>query len=180
MYSSVTDISVPNTGAALYFTASQFNGSIALLSVFDQYMIKNVTVRWIPLTVDNFITAGTVATVAPTGVYNYNILATCIDNDDGNSPANEGAILDHETCILHGPFTKTFSRSCVPAVAIETYQTGGFGGYGNRTLQWLDSGAPATQHYGMKYWIAHGTTAPTGTVTMALYVEATIAYRKRF
>jgi hypothetical protein len=166
--------------AAYYFTVAQFNGSNALLAVFDQYMIKNVTVQWIPLTTTNFIVAGTVATVAPTNVYNYNVLATCIDTDDANTPGSEGVVLDHESGILHGPFVKPFSRSLVPAVAVETYQTGGFGGYANRTNQWLDSAATATQHYGVKVSVAHGTTAPTATVSMAVYYHATVAYRKRF
>lgn len=179
-YSAVVDISAPNSGTAVYTTVAQLNGANALLAVFDQYRIENVTVSFHPLTQTGFITAGTVATVVPTGYYNCNVLTTCVDTDDAVVPGSEAIVIDHESCIVHGPLVRSFQRSYVPAVAIETYQTGGFGGYGNRTMQWLDSASSAVQHYGLKYWYAHGTTAPSGTVTMAVYVHATVSYRKRF
>jgi hypothetical protein len=177
--STTTDISTSNVNVGMYFTVGQFNGATALTNVFDQYMIRNVTVTWMPQCVTSFITSGTVATVAPTGVYNHNILITCVDTDDANTPTENG-ILDHESMMVHGPFVKPFSRSCQPAVAAELYQTGGFGGYGNRTNQWIDSASTAVQHYGIKYNLNHGSNAPTGTVLMVVYVQATISFRKRF
>lgn len=179
-YATTTDISAPPYTSGMYFVLSTLNGSNALLAVFDQYMIKNVTVTFMPLCVTSFIAAGTVLTVAPTSVYNTSVLTTCIDTDDANAPINEAAILDHESAMMHGPFVKPFSRSFVPALALETYQTGGFGGYGSRAHQWCDSGSPNVQHYGLKWTLYHGTTVPVGTVTMAIYVSATVAYRKRF
>jgi hypothetical protein len=178
-YAGTIDASVPNINAAQYYTIGAFNGSTALLSVFDQYRIVNVTVEFIPQNVTSFIAAGTVATVVPTNVYNHNILATCIDTDDAVTPT-EAVVLDHETCVIHGPFVRPYKRSFVPAIAMEVYQTGGFGGYSNRTMQWIDSASPAVQHYGLKYNLNHGTTAPTNTVQYSIYQHLTVELRKRF
>jgi hypothetical protein len=177
--SSVFDISVPNLNVAYYATLGALNGASALLNVFDQYMIKNVTLTFVPLCVTSFIMSGTVATVAPTAVYNHNVLITCVDLDDAVTPTENG-ILDHETMTCHGPFVKPFSRSFVPAVAVEAYQTGGFGGYASRVNQWIDAASPNVQHYGLKWNVNHGSTAPTGTVTMIVYQNVTVAYRRRF
>jgi hypothetical protein len=178
-FSGVTDISVPNLNVASYTTISAFNGSTPLLGVFDQYRILNVTFEWIPLCVTSFIAAGTIATVVPTNVYNHNVLSSCVDTDDATA-TSEADVLAHESCVLHGPFIRPFKRSYVPAIAVEVYQTGGFGGYANRTNQWLDSGSSNVQHYGIKFNLNHGTIAPTGTVTMATYQHATVEWRKRF
>jgi hypothetical protein len=179
-YVRTTDISVPGATLGDYIVLSQFPTAAAFTGVFDQYRILNATMEYIPLCVTSFIAAGTVATVVPTNVYNHNVLSTCIDTDDANVPANEGIVLSHESAILHGPLVKTYKRSWVPAIAMSTYQTGGFGGYASRTNQWVDAASPNTQHYGIKACITRGTTAPTGTVTLAQYAHATVEFRKVF
>lgn len=173
-----TDMSTPGVFAGDYIAMSSFPKATAFLNVFDQYRIMDATVEFIPQCVTSFIAAGTVATVAPTNVYNHNILTTCIDTDDVNAPANENTILTHESAVVHGPFIRPYKRSFVPAVAHEVYQTGGFGGYANRTHQWCDAASNAIQHYGIKHGLIRGTTAPTGTVTYSIYLHITVQGRK--
>jgi hypothetical protein len=176
----VVDLStVPSLGA-LNFTLAGFSGYTTYTSLFDQYRIMEVTVEFIPMCVTSFILSGTVATVVPTAVYNHNLLTTCIDTDDANTPGSENVILQHESAIVHGPFVTKYSRSLVPGVAREVYQTGGFGGYESATRPWLDSGSPAVQHYGLKYSIAHGSNAPANCVTYINAIHATIEFRKVF
>jgi hypothetical protein len=175
-----TDITAPGTAAADFINVGYFPKAAALLAAFDQYRIMDATFEFIPQCVTSFIAAGTVATVAPTSVYNHNVLVTAIDTDDANTPASENAVLTHESAIVHGPYTKTYKRSFVPALAMEIYQTGGFGGYGNRTRQWCDSASPNIQHYGIKSWRDHGTSAPSGTVYETVYIHCTVQWRKVF
>jgi hypothetical protein len=175
-----TDIGTPGVAAADYINIGYFPKATAFLAAFDQYRIMDATFEFIPQNVTSFIAAGTVATVAPTNVYNHNILVTAIDTDDANVPATENAVLTHESAVVHGPFTKPYKRSFVPALAVEVYQTGGFGGYANRTRQWCDSASSNIQHYGLKSWIDHGTTAPTSTVYATIYIHCTVQWRKVF
>jgi hypothetical protein len=136
--------------------------------------------EYIPLCVTSFILAGTIATVAPTSVYNHNVLTTCIDTDDANPPVGEQNVLAHESAVCHGPLVKTYKRSWVPALAMSVYQTGGFGGYASRTQQWVDAASPNVQHYGIKASVTRGSTAPSGTVTMAQYAHVLVEFRKVF
>jgi hypothetical protein len=175
-----TDASTPSFGAGDYVNVGYFPKAAAFFTAFDQYRIMDTTFEFIPQNVTSFIAAGTVATVAPTNVYNHNMLVTAVDTDDVNTPANENAVLTHESAVIHGPFTRPYKRSFVPALAVEVYQTGGFGGYANRTRQWCDSASPNIQHYGMKHWVDHGTTAPTGTVYYTIYIHCTVQWRKVF
>jgi len=179
-YVGIVDISASGLKDAYFTTIGGFPNSTGFLSVFDQYRILEVTYTFIPQCVTSFITSGTVATVAPTGVYNTSILATCVDQDDANTPTNENTILQHESSIVHGPFVTPISRTYKPMVAASVYQTGGFGGYSSQSDAWLDSASTNIQHYGLKWSLSHGTPCPTGTVYMSVYVEAMVEFRKVF
>jgi hypothetical protein len=162
----------------LYFTISQVANATALLSVFDQYRIKRVCVTFIPQNVTSFIAAASPTTLVPTAVYNPGILLTCVDQDDATNPASDTTILQHESCIVHGPLMRAHSRTFVPAVAASVYQTGGFGGYSTKENQWLDSASLNVQHYGLKYAVSHGLPGPAGTATMAIYYNFDVEFRK--
>jgi hypothetical protein len=179
-YVRTTDISVPGAALGDYIVLSQFPTATAFTGVFDQYRILNATMEYIPLCVTSFILGVTVSTGATNAVYNHNVLSTCIDTDDGNAPAGEATVLSHESAMIHGPLVKSYQRSWVPAIALESYQTGGFGGYSSRTNQWCDSASPNVQHYGIKAVVTRGVTSPTGTVLMAQYAHSTVEFRKVF
>jgi hypothetical protein len=179
-YSALVDISASGIRGAQYIVISQFSLAASLLSVFDQYRIIEVSVTLVPQCVTSFITAGTIATVAPTGVYNTSVLVTAIDQDDATTPASEDVVLAHESAIIHGPFIRPMTRTFKPMVAGSVYQTGGFGGYNAESDKWIDSASNNVQHYGFKYALSHGTTAPTGTVYMSVYLECKAQFRKTF
>jgi hypothetical protein len=168
--------------AASYVTLSLFPLAGSLTSVFDQYKINKVSFQFIPQVVTSFIGSGTVATVVPTSVYNTPILTTCVDLDDATAPANENVVLSHATAIMHGPFVKPITRTFVPSVAVEVYQTGGFGGYSNKAsnTMWLDSATTNVQHYAMKYALQHGPAIGAGLAYMCIYVSADVSFRKSF
>jgi len=177
---SQADISASSLTGALYTTVGGFANSTGFLSVFDQYRILEVTYEFIPQCTTSFITGGTVSTVAPTSIYNTSILATAVDQDDATTPANEAAVLAHESAILHGPFIRTMSRTYKPMVAASVYQTGGFGGYESQADAWIDSASVNVQHYGLKWSLYHGSLAPVDTVFMSIYCQALIEFRKVF
>jgi len=162
-----------------FYTIANFTDSAAFLTVFDQYRIKELSVTWYPQVKDNFIAAGTVATVVPTKIYNLNVLTTCIDNDDATNPASENVVLNHETAITHGPFDRPVTRTFLPMVADTLYQ-GAFTGFGAEANRWIDSVSTGVQHYGVKYAVVGGTTMSAGLVNMLVYVKARVEFRKHF
>jgi hypothetical protein len=176
---STTDISTPDQLFAQQISLANFANYANMLASFDQYRIREITMEWIPHNVTSFITSGTVATVAPTGVYNHNILVSCVDTDDSSTPATATVVLGHESAIVHGPFVKSFRRTFKPAIAVSAYQ-GAFTGFANFQDQWIDSASSGIQHYGVKYALSHGTTAPPTTVYFSLYCHALVDFRKRY
>jgi hypothetical protein len=180
--SAQVDIGNGGVLAAQYVTLGEFPLAAALTSVFDQYKINSVSFQFIPQVVSSFISSGTVATVVPTSVYNTPILTTAVDLDDASAPGTEAIVLSHATAIMHGPFIKPITRTFVPSVALEAYQTGGFGGYSNKSSNqvWLDAATTAVQHYGLKYALQHSLSVGSGLVYMCIYVSANVSFRKTF
>jgi hypothetical protein len=177
-----TDIGNGGVLAAQYTTLGQFPLAAAIETVFDQYKINKVSYQFIPQVVSSFIGSGTVATVVPTSVYNTPILTTCVDLDDANTPGSENVVLSHATAIMHGPFIKPITRTFVPAIAVEAYQTGGFGGYSNKpsNQMWLDVASPNIQHYGMKYSLQHANAIGANLAYMCVYISADVSFKKTF
>jgi hypothetical protein len=165
---------------AMVTTISQFPLATNILSVFDQYRIMRVTYTFVPTCVTSFIAAGSPTTLVPTAVYNPGVLCTCVDQNDGNAPANENVVLSHESAIVHGPFVKQFSRTYTPMTATEVYQTGGFGGYAASLGQWVDTGSTNVQYYSTKFAVSHGAPGPTGTALMLIYCSIIAEFRKTY
>jgi hypothetical protein len=172
------DMSAPPVLNSFYVTLNSFSDAGNFIATFDQFRIQEVSYTFYPLIVDNFILAGTVATVVPTSIYNVNVITTAVDQDDITAPPSEASVLNHDSSISHGPFVKPVTRTYVPMVAASVYQTGGFGGYSAKANQWLDVSSPNTQHYGIKYAIANGSTTTTNLVNYAVYVKAKLQFRK--
>lgn len=174
------DISAPPVRGAEYFTISQCAGYANLLTVFDQYRVRRITITFIPQVCQTVITSGTVATVVPTSLLNLSTLATCVDQDDAVAPASEAIVLAHESGQCHGLFNTPYSRTFVPMVAKELYQTGGFGGYSADANSWVDSASSNVQYYGIKYSVEHGGTLAAGSLYFLEYVDMDIEFRKVF
>jgi hypothetical protein len=176
---ATVDISAGGILASQQFSLANFANYATIAAVFDQYRIREITVEFVPQMVTSFIGAASVTTLVPTNVYNHNILTTCVDTDDSTAPVTETVVLGHESAVCHGPFMKTYKRTFKPAISVSAYQ-GAFTGYANMQDQWLDSVSTGVQHYGVKYSITHGTTAPTGTVFFTLIAHALVDFRKKF
>lgn len=165
-----TGVSLPaatDVFGGYYFALSDVPGSAQFTSLYDQYRFIAVKLEFIPTALPTTYWNGA-AVVNPA----CPILHTCVDLDDANTPtANQ--LMEHETYKCHGAFTPAttgkYVRWVEPALAIESYQTGGFGGYSSKTKQWCDSASPSVQHYGIKYWVE----MPAGSPATNLYIQAT-------
>lgn len=179
-YLTAVDITA-TANQAVFITLSQFPSAAAFTAVFDQYRITKASVLLSPsLANSNPILAASTVTLVPSSIFNPPVLCTCVDQDDANAPANEAAVLAHESAIVHGAFTTDVWRTFQPRVAVEAYQTGGFGGFTSQGNVWCDSGSPAVQHYGLKWSANHGVNGVTGTNFAYVYLVVDVEFRKVF
>ena len=153
--------------ASYSFQLSDLPNYTAFTALYDQYRIRAVKMEFIPQQAyAPVVLAGVVVNV------NAPLLTTCLDLDDATTPTS-AVVQAHESAMCHGTLNSSciakYTRWVKPAIAIENYQTGGFGGYTSKTDQWCDSASPATQHYGLKAWVA----CPSGSGAYVTYVMAT-------
>jgi len=153
--------------AAYSFQLSDLSGYAAFTSLYDQYRILAVKMEFVPI--DSYAPIWNGAAIVQV---QSPILTTCLDLDDATTPTSS-VVLAHESSKLHGALNanvaKKYVRWIEPAIAIENYQTGGFGGYTSKTKQWCDCASPAVQHYGLKAWVF----APAGSLAYTCEVFAT-------
>ena len=149
------------------FQLSDLPNIASITGLYDQYRIMAVRLQFIPQNIPGQygIVGATVVPCAPQ-------LLTCIDLDDAVTPGVT-IMESHETVRNHGCLDPRNGRDHVvwvePAIAMENYQTGGFGGYTSKTKQWCDAASTSVQHYGVKAWVF----APTGTPAYTVNVFAT-------
>lgn len=157
---------------AFSFQLSDLPNYTQLTQLYDQYRILAVKAEFIPRTPPIQYYNGTASQSGSAPV-----LYTAIDLDDTISPTS-GSLLSHESVKCHGAFTpmscNKYVRWLRPACAVELYQTGGFGGYGARTNQWIDTTSSSVQHYGLKWWVATAATTP------AYYYDIVFTYYMEF
>lgn len=133
----------------MVFALSDLPNYTEFTSLFDQYRIIEVEVRFIPY-------AGNSAC----GPYGYSKpdLLVVADYDDATPPATTAGLLQYENLqIVHGNAPLTVRVR--PHAALAAY-SGAFTSYANVEHMWMDSGSPNVQHYGVKYSLtqAQGAT----------------------
>jgi len=161
------DTSIPPIYGAYYEAISNYPLAAALLAVYDQYKIDELSFEFIP----NAITTSS--------GYQFNALVTAIDQDDATAPTSEGVVLSHESAIVTSA-DLYHCRTFTPMIAGSAYQAGGFGGYTSEAHKWIDSVSNGVQHYGLKYAINHGSVVAAGTIGMLVYVHAKVSFRKTY
>jgi len=158
-----------NTGdtlRAFNFTLGSLPNATEYTNLFDQYRILEVILSFVPYSTAAI--SSTVASAYP------GLIATWLDYDDSNLPANiaEGQQYDsYQRNICTAPF----DRVVHPRSAVASY-SGSFASYDNVYGNWHDSNSPNVQHYGLKLCI----TGATFTSSTNIYeVEATVTLQCR-
>lgn len=134
---------VPTFGAYSFSIANIANSAI-YLACFDQYRFDEIEI-WIEPTQG--------AASVPT---NVGILATTIDLDDANTPSSFGVVESSQSAIVSSSMAGHYHK-WQPHMAVAVY-SGAFTSFANAPADWIDSGSPNVQHYGIKGAIS-GTTS---------------------
>jgi hypothetical protein len=142
---NVTSSAVSETDGAITFQLNNLSGYTTLTSLFDQYRIVGITVRFYP----------SQPYTAATGQ-----LFTAFDYDDAT--AVPIATLVQRDTLKVAPANAYFERSLVPRLAIAAY-AGAFTSFGNTQGLWIDSGSPGVVHYGLKYGVPASASANSWT-----------------
>jgi hypothetical protein len=154
-----------NTYASASFSLGGFGATTGFtnaLACFDQYKIDLIE-TWL-------------VSRDPTAVNNSNpgLLATCVDLDDATVPTSFNVIQSYGSSLTTSGAAGHYHR-WVPHIAVAAYG-GAFTSYSNMGPQWIDSGSPAVQHYGLKL-----AALPTGSaIATDLIVRATVTFRAIF
>jgi len=128
---------------AMDFSLSDITGYADLSSVFDQYKLDAVEVRFDPQYTTCDLKNYSATVIKPPR------LITVIDYDDANSPASKAVLFAYTTCEVSPPL-KSQTRKLKPRMAIAAY-SGSFTSYANVQDQWIDAASPNVQHYAVKY-----------------------------
>lgn len=151
-----------DTFGGVYFRLVDVPNSSEFTSLFDQYRIDKVTIKFMPRA--NSSEVGTNQGMVK--------LFTAIDRDDITSPTSIAELLQNETCKVT-PSTRIVSRTFKPMFAQEVYQSATSTGYGART-GWLDCSNTSIQHYGIKWGLQQ---LPAGAQTFDLHVKYHLSFK---
>lgn len=141
-------VSVPAGGPDLLqgvsFNLGQVGGNIgAFTSLYDQYSIRKVVYQLIP----KFNVSDPNTASAAGG--NLPMIATCIDYDDGNTPANIGDIIQRQNAKLHR--SKIITRVVKPCANFVVDAASG--ALAVKQSPWLDITNINIPHFGIKLGI---------------------------
>lgn len=148
-----------------YFTLADVPGSTEFTSLFDQYRINKVVMRFMPM-----INVNNVQPVAGASVTNPGLMGTVIDHDDVSTLATITDYEQYQTWKCQPAISlRTHTRVIRPRIAVGAY-AGAFTSYAN-TKGWIDCGSPNVQHYGLKFYMdAYGNANAAQTYqVMATY-----------
>jgi len=151
---------VANTYYALQFAVSNFASSSEYLGLFDQYKFAELEI-WI----EPQISQSTVMT-------NIGELHSCVDLDDASTPTSISTVEGKQNSLLTGTFDGHYHR-WKPHSAVAIY-SGAFTSFASEPAQWIDSGSPNVQHYGIKV----ATAATSVVVNFNIHYRARIMFRQ--
>ena len=149
---------------AANFQLSQLSNYTDITNMYDEYRIK--AVKW--YIVPNQPTNTTAVGAASTPVF-----ISSVDYNDSATPTLKTTILQSDTARVHGPLNKMYTRTFKPNVALAAY-AGAFTSYANVEDQWIDTGSPNVQHYGIKWGVVdvnNGTNAVSCYTYATFYIE---------
>jgi len=117
------------------FALSDFSYYTEYTGCFDQYQILQLEV-WIEPALLMSSTVGSVP------------YYSAVDTDDGNTPSSGSQVSAKQGALFSETGTGHYHR-WRPQVATALY-SGAFTSYGSTPSQWIDSGSPSVQHFGLK------------------------------
>lgn len=140
-------------------------------TLYDQYQIKGVKVKWVPKTNMN-----TVQDASGTAAYLIPEIITAIDLDDDTDPSSVDQLLQNGT-VRRQRFTKECHRYLKPRAQQQLYDAPLSGtGYGLLPRNtWIDMKDPKVPHYAIKWVITPGTLDALNEANM-YYDFYTVAY----
>jgi len=162
---TITSTAVTGTevDGALVFTISQCDGAASFLAVFDQYMIDQVIVEFVPI-----ITAPTQFSQSPGELY------TALDYDDSTA-LSAVSLRQYNNCNL-APANVPQQRVLRPHVAVAAFGGGAFTSFMNsRPGVWVDSASNTVAHYGVKY--ASTNSVPTNVALFRIQGRFLLKFR---
>lgn len=162
-----------DAAGAMSFSLNALPNSSEFTSLFDQYKIMKVKLRFIPFG-DNVnlpisTMTGTSSLMSPGGP-----LITAIDYDDTTAPTSAADLLQYQASRVT-PVPKPLSMTIRPKFAAEIYRSGLATGYGARS-GWLDTANADVPHYGIKYWM-NSPSALSSSFTYQVWAEVYLALK---
>jgi hypothetical protein len=148
-----------NTFRSYSFSVSSLSDITEMSSVFDQYRINYVEVKFIPN-----ITEAISST--PLSGLNY----TAIDLDDANVFTSFTDALDYNSLGVWKPL-ETVQVAFKPRIAIAAYGSAVFGSFANSEPKWIDAASTTVEHYGLKTVFGTSTSSITYVPIVRLHVE---------
>lgn len=143
----LTSTQISDVSTAYSFQINNLPNNTEFLSLFDQYRIVKVQMRFIPYqTVAN-----------PTA--SKSILVSVADYDDSTPLASLQEAYQYSSCRITNALGEHV-WTIRPRIAKAAYGSGVFSSYANEPAQWIDSGSNTVSHYGIKVYL----TADQGTV----------------
>lgn len=127
------------------FTFAQLANASEFTTLFDQYMISHIQVRWY-MKVD--------PSAQSPGIATFPKLYTITDHDDSDAPPALNNFREHSKCRVHvlNP-NRAVVVNLKPAVLNNTYVSGVSNGYSPKWRQWIDGANTNVPHYGIKWAI---------------------------
>jgi len=173
LLTTITQSAGASTTGGLTFNTTLWNDISDYLTVFDEYQIWAIKLKFIPF----------LSSVTPyaSASYQPGDLTTAIDLDDAGAPSSALQLLGYNTAIQSSPI-QSITRCFRPKFSVPAYGAGAFSSYCNITpdknLGWIDNSYPSAQHFGVKYAIGPGAAAQTNLTQWA--VVATGYFKFRF
>ena len=138
----------------VFFTLDQTPNAAAFGTLFDQYRIRKVVLKFLPQT--QFVsTPDTLAAPAASGALVY-----VTDQDDATPLTSLNAYLEYDECMMHQSHDqRPIIKTIYPKLAGSAYR-GAFTGYTNLpNTTWLDMANRDIQYYGCKFRVEPRATS---------------------
>lgn len=144
---------------AVFFTLDQTPNAATFTSLFDQYRIRKVVLKFLPQI--QFVSTPDVITApGPSGAFVY-----VEDQDDATALGSLNAYLEYDTCKMQQAHDLTpIVMNINPKIAGSAYR-GAFTGYTNLpNTTWIDCSNRDVQYYGAKFRVEGYNTGGTKQV----------------
>lgn len=142
---SILNNGTGNVNGGIAFTLADLPNATEFTTLFDQYMICAVKIKFIPQSNTlQTLTTGLVSNFCGTFFY-------VVDYDDSTAPASTNQICEYQTVKTRDPL-REFKTYFKPKAVSTLFSGGATVNAGVLKSQWLDVAAPTVPHYGFKYF----------------------------